>query len=390
MTRVAFRVAGCLAILLGAAPWSAAFAQDELPPTSLPPTSQPPTTQPAEVAPPAGGDKFPLPDVPAELGQAARAVRGSLAVRATQGTPGGPPIGALPVTVELYHRGMLFNTIDAQLDEHGVTVLEDLPAGMDVQPVVRVVYKDMTYQKVGAMMNADNPQQSLDVVCYEPTNDAPEWSVRMWHVMADRRPPGLFVTEIIVVENPGERTWLGTTGVGPKPITTSFALHEQAKEVALGPGFHDWCCTTHTPGSLVNHLPLMPEATEFRFSYLIPAEDDSVALDIVAPAPADHVMVVFPDDIKVEHVDGFALSGTDRGGPRPVVAYTTANLGRGQKASLVLAGLGTPPPLGDGSGGAAGFAKIAAAVGGALLLMVAVVIVLARSGKSASAESWPS
>ena len=380
MRRVWLRAAGLLAVGLAAVSMCAAAAQDEAPPAM----------QPADVTPPPGGDKFPLPDAPPELGQAARAISGSLASRAIQGTPGGPPIGAGPVTVELYHRGMLFNTIDARLDEHGVTRLEDLPAGMDVQPVVQVVYKDMTYQKVGAMMNAANPQQSLDVICYEPTNDTPDWAVRMWHVMMDRRPPGLFVTEVIVVENPGDRTWLGTTGVGPKPITTSFALHEQAREIALGPGFHDWCCTTHTPGSLVNHLPLMPETTEFRFSYVIPVEDDSVAFDIVAPAPADQVLVVFPDDFKVQHVDGLTLSGTDRGGPRPVVAYTTANLGRGQRASLVLAGLGTPPPLSDGAGGAAGFAKIAAAVGGAVLLVLAVVIVLTRSGRTAPAESWPS
>jgi len=380
MRRVSLRAARVLIMVLAAGSLSAATAQIVGP--EAPPGNQEP--------PPPGGDKFPLRDAPPGLGQAARAIRGSLAVRATQGTPGGPPIGALPVTVELYHRGMLFNTIDAQLDEHGVTVLEGLPAGMDVQPVVRVIYKDMTYQKVGAMMNAANPQQSLDVICYEPTNDTPDWAVRMWHVMMDRRPPGLFVTELVVVENPGDRTWLGTTGVGPQPITTSFALPEQAREVTLGQGFHEWCCTTHTPGSLVNHLPLMPEMTQFKFSYVIPAEDDSVTLDIVAPAPADQVMVVFPDDIKVQHVEGLTLSGTDRGGPRPVVAYTTANLGRGQRASLVLTGLGTPPPLNDGAGGVAGFAKIAAAVGGAVLLVLAVVIVLIRSGKTAPAESWPS
>ncbi|MHC4787142.1 MAG: hypothetical protein ACYTE6_14400, partial [Planctomycetota bacterium] len=334
MMRRGCRTAGILAGLLAAGAW-------------------------AQAPPETGGDKFPLPDAPPDLGQAARAVRGSLAIRAVQGTPGGPPIGAAPVKIELHHRGVLFDTVETQLDEFGVTVLEDLPAGMDVQPVVQVVYKDLTYQQVGAMMNAANPQQSLEVVCYEPTDAAPAWAVRMWHIMMDRRPPGLLVTEVLVVENPGDRTWLGTPGAGPKPVTTSFALHERAQDVALGRGFHDWCCTTHTPGSLLNHLPLMPETTEFRFSYAVPAEEDSVRLDIVAAAPADHVLVAFPDDIRVRHVEGLTLSGTDTSGPRPVVAYTAANLGRGQRLSLALTGLGTPPPAGDGAGGVAGFAKIA-------------------------------
>jgi hypothetical protein len=374
MMRMACCVAGIMAGLLTAGP-AAALQADA--------TGEP---QARDETPRTGGDKFPLPDAPPELGQAARAVRGRLAIRAIQGTPEGPPIGTAPVTVQLFHRGMLFDTVNSQLDEHGVTVLEDLPAGMDVQPVVQVVYKDMTYQKVGETLNAAQPQQSLEVICYEPTNVAPAWAVRMWHVMMDRRPPGLFVTEVLVVENPGDRTWLGTDGAGAKPITTSFALHQQARDVALGPGFHDWCCTTHAPGSLVNHLPLMPETTEFRFSYLIPAEDDSIDLDIVAPAPVDHVLVVLPVDITVQHAHGLMLSGTDTSGAQPVVAYMAANLGRGQRATLSLAGLGTAAPLATG---AAGLAKIAAAVGGGLLLVLAVVVVLVRSGRTAPADAWP-
>jgi hypothetical protein len=361
------RASRVLAVALAAASWPAAAAGQE---------------------PQPGGDKFPLPDAPPELGQVARSVSGSLAIRAVQGTPGGPRIGAVPVTVDLYHRGMLVDSVEAQLDEHGVTVLESLPAGMGVEPRVRVVYKGMTYLQDGPLMDAAHPQQTVEVVCYEPTEVAPDWAIGMWHVMMDRRPPGLFVTEVIVVENPADRTWLGSgAGEGDKPVTTSFALHERAQGVALGPGFHDWCCTTHAPGSLVNHLPLMPDRTEFKFSYVIPAQDDAVAFDIVAPAPADHVMVILPDDIEVRDIQGLTLSATDRGGPRPVVAYSAADLGRGQRARLGLAGLGAPAPLADGAGG---LAKIAAAVGGGVLLVLAVVIVVARSGRGAAAESWPS
>jgi hypothetical protein len=284
---------------------------------------------------------------------------------------------------------MLFDTIETRLDEHGVTVLENLPAGMDVQPIVQVIYKDMTYQKVGTLLNAASPQQSLEVTCYEPTEDAPDWVIRMWHVMMDRRPPGLFVTEVMVVEHPGDRTWLGTgAGEGAKPVTTIFALHERAQDVQLGAGFHDWCCTTQTPGRLVNHLPLMPETTQFKFNYLVPAEDGEVVVDLMAPAPSDTLLVIFPDDITVQSVEGLALSGTDRGGPRPVVAYTTANLATGDRARLTLADLAAAPILGDGGGGAVSIAKIAAAVGGGILLVLAVVVVLVRSGRSAPAESW--
>lgn len=304
---------------------------------------------------------------------------GSIAVRAVQGTPGAPPVGAAAATVQLYHRGVLVETIAAPLDEHGVALVEGLPLDMDIQPVAQVVFHDLTYQQIGTVMDAEHPRQSLEVVCYEPTEELPAWSVSMWHVLIDRLPQGYAVTELLVVENPGVRSWVGAPGpVAPGPerdarrVTIAFPLPANATDVRLARGFHDWCCTTRSRESLLNHLPLMPQRTEYKFSYVLPAQPgESVEVGARAPAPVGQLMVILPADIHVSAAKGLNFTGKQDAGSAHLAAYMASGLLPGDVASVTLASAAAP--AGEGHAAAA---RIAAAVGGGLLLLGAAAVLL--------------
>ncbi len=299
---------------------------------------------------------------------------GSLAVRAVQGTPGAPRVGAAAATVQLYHRGVLVETIAAPLDEHGVALVEGLPLDMDIQPVAQVVFHDLTYQQIGAVMDAAHPRQSLEVVCYEPTEELPAWNVSMWHVLIDRLPQGYAVTELFVVENPGVRTWVGAPGPegAARRVTIAFPLPAEATDVRLARGFHDWCCTTRSRESLLNHLPLMPQRTEYKFSYVLPAQPgESVEVGARAPAPVSQLMVVLPADIQVAAAQGLNFTGKQDAGSAHLAAYMASGLLPGDVASVTLASAAAP--AGDGHAVAA---RVAAAVGGGLLLLVAAAVLL--------------
>ncbi len=331
--------------------------------------------------PPSAADKFPLPggmesEVQAPQTQAAV---GSLAIQAVQGTPDAEPIGPATVTVQLYHRGILYDTIDTQLDEHGVVVIDDLPVRMSVQPVVQVRYADMTYQKIGTVMDAAHPHQTVQVTCYEPTERPPDWKITMRHVMVDRTSDGLQVKEVIVIENPADRTWLGVPSVNEKRVTTSFVLPGGAKDVRLGKGFHDWCCTTFADGTLVNHLPLMPKTTELNFSYVVPIVNGSAEIAITAPAVVEDLMLIVPADMTAASTEGLELRGTEQIGEQSVRYYRAANQQNGASAIISLTGLGGPTAVTTGA--SAGPAKIVAAIGGGVLVLITVVILFAKSSR---------
>lgn len=330
----------------------------------------PPTT-------PAAGEKFPLPttDRP-NVGGALPRTTGSLAIQAVQGTPGGPAIGAIDVEVQLLHRGTLVDTIKSQLDEHGVVVLDNIPISMGVQPVVRVQHADLTYQVAGGLMDASHPEQKLEVVCHEPTDQQPQWKISMHHVMIAMVPDGLKVTEVVVVENPDNKTWVGAPSVKNKRATTSFALPAGAKDVTLGAGFHDWCCTTVAGGNLINHLPLMPGQTEMVYGYIVPSQDGKATVDMFAPATVDHLMVLVPDSAKADSFGGLDLGGTQTMGNESVRYYMASNLSQGQRASITLTGLTSVAAASSGSSSTV--AKIIAVVGGGLILLLALAIMFAR------------
>jgi hypothetical protein len=326
---------------------------------------------------PPEGNKFPLAPAGGDELLDATTIGGSLAVRAVQGGPGGAAIGGLEVDVQLVHRGAVVHSTQARLDEHGVVVLEDLPVGMGVTPIVRVTYAGVTYQQPGTLMDASNRHQTVEVVCYELSSDEPSWRVAMRHVMIDAIPGGLRVAEIVVVENPASTTWLGRSSPGARPVTTAFRLPPGASNVSLGKGFHDWCCTTFADGTLSSHLPLMPQRTELHFGYLVPARDGAVSLEVRAPAPVDHMMVVIPEELETASVEGLALGGTEPFGDRAVRYYRAAGLPAGAASRLVLSGLrGAAAATTEGK--PASPARVIAAIGGALLVLTALAVLLLR------------
>jgi hypothetical protein len=343
------------------------------------------------------GNKFPIDfsaprgHSPADAAQKPRS--GSLAIRAVQGTEGGPPIANVSVEVELYHRGMIVDTVKSELDEHGVVIIEDLPVAMGLQPVVRVLYNDVTYQQVGDLMDRMHPEQTLEIVCYELTTEEPPWRVRMRHVMIAAVAEGLHVTEVMAVENLSDRTWLGTpTRIADKDtseersVTTQFALPDRAFAVTLGRGFHDWCCTTMAENRLKNHLPLMPGTTEMIYSYAVPSRRGTAALDMINPGASggvDHLMVLVPATLETVSVSGLELVGTDMMGETPVRMYSATGVKGDDIAHIALTGLARH----EGAG-AAVVAKAAAAIGGIVIVLFAAGMIFVRPAKKgATAEA---
>ena len=362
-----------------------------------PPASAGGTTRPVApplAAPPLEGGKFPLtspPDIDVDAAMNSD-VRGRLAIKAVQGTPDGPPVRAANVIVQLVHQGMVIETIEDQLDDHGVVMLEDLPIAMGVTPVVEIAHAGVTYRQSAAMLTGAEPEQMIEVVCYEVTDVAPDWKIQMRHVMLSTSGGHLSVNEILQIVNPAQRTWTGAPQPEGKPRTTSLVLTEGAHDLTLGRGFHDWCCTTFAEGELINHLPLMPEVTEISFRYLLPAGQDAAVLDVQAPVPVQHLMIIIPEEINAAPIAGLESAGGSTIGETRVNFFVATDLAADERVSVALTGRGgtvaTPPPNAAGSTGPGSspvsIAKVIAAIGGGILVLLALVIMLSRSARPAA------
>ncbi len=334
---------------------------------------------------------------------------GRLAIQAVQGTPEGPPIADTEVTVELIHRGVVVHKRESRLDQYGVLVLENLPIGMGVQPVVRVAHDGVTYQQTGNLMDAAHAQQTITVTCYELTENEPGWTIQMRHVMLKEDAKGLSVTEIIQIDNPDTRTWVGSpSGMVNPPTskqrtTTSFALSPGVGNITLGNGFHDWCCTTFDGGVLTNHLPLMPQITEMTLTYILPVVDNQVSLQVVAPVATAHLMLMIPEVLTTVSTRGLEFGGTQLVGDTVVRFYTGNEIGVDDRVGITVTGFGPKQgrgsksvneqraqsgeqsdksPVEDKKEEGMSAMKMVAALGGGLILLIAVIVIFLKTPPS--------
>jgi hypothetical protein len=237
------------------------------------------------------------PDMPAQ----------ALAIQAVQGTPGAEPIGSVPITIQFFNQQTQepFETIETQLDEHGVIMLEDLPLDRPFIPVAQIEYAGVTYSASGELMSQQAPQQKLVIDCYEVTEEAPPWQVTMRAVQAvPTEDGGFLVRETVAVSNPAQQTWLGTPTGGEQRATTAFDIPDVATDIELGQGFHGWCCTTHIGSTLINHLPLMPGQTTMIYQYFMPAQEGGTQLAVSCPAPTRMLAVMLPQGMETNNLMG--------------------------------------------------------------------------------------
>lgn len=312
--------------------------------------------------------------------------KGSLLVRATLGTKDGVSAGGSQVNVQLFHSGQPIRQIDAQLDENAMVMLGDVPVGIAVRPLVVIQYAGVTYQEFGPHMDANNPNASLDVTVYDVTDTEPQWRVAMRQVATSPSGESVVVSETVVVENMGDRTWLGSPEVDERGnrTTVRLMLPKGAGNVHLDGGFHGWCCTTFGDGVLGVQMPLMPERVTYRFSYEAPVAGGGARLEFAAPVKTSVLSVYVPENAaQVEPVSTRAggIQGTEQGAMR---LFEGQDVPAGQSAGVVLSGLVVSGqnvvPMADESH-SEGMTKLVAGVGLAAIVVIAAVVVLMRKAK---------
>lgn len=297
---------------------------------------------------------------------------GQLTVRVVNRTSGAAIQPDSPVVVHLHGHGQQpCSEYQAKLDAAGVAVIEKISlSDAPLHPDISVQHGQITYQVQGPAMSRTKPQASIELPVYEATDQPLEWRIQMRHLLLEQVADGVRVMEMVVAENPGDRTWIGVPHDGHNHrATVSFWIPNGAKNVELGEGFVEG--QVHNEGKVLSSsAPLMPGATRFQYAYVLPAIDGEVKLPVVAPVQTSHLMAFVPDDGTTVAADGLI--------PRPpkegikARSYMAMGLATGQTVSLTIAGL---PKVAAATGN---MPKIVAGVGIVLVLVLGSAIILLK------------
>jgi hypothetical protein len=313
---------------------------------------------------------------------------GSMLIRAVQASQGGPAIGAEPFTVELYLRGQLFDKFAGKLDEKGTASVDGIPLRLNLEPVVKVTHGGAEYAAVGEILNPGVPRPVVQVAVYETTDKQPEWSVRMRHVMVERIAGGLQVMEMLAIDNPADRAWVGNQTADGKRTTFALSLPAEAQHVQV---FGQHGSSARIEGNtLVNTGALVPGETQYQIVYQLPATDGKAEIAVKAPAAVKSLMVFLPDDGTTVKAQGVEAMGSSDMGKGKMRFYRGAELAAGQEVKIAISGIVealAAAPASSLASGSTHAAQIVAGAGAAVILLFGIVFVMLKAPRGAGSAA---
>jgi hypothetical protein len=311
----------------------------------------------------------------------------SIALRAYQGTKGAAAVGADAVVVELYHRGALLQKVDAKLDATGNAVISGLPINLPFQPLIRINHAGVEYTAAGNPMDATHTSQKVEMAVFETTEEVPDWSVQMLHVMMVPAADGMVhVEQMMAIANPADRAWLGKKE-GDKRVTMTFNLPAGAAEVGIRGGDG---CELLPDNKVANRTPLSPGVSQIVLEYVVPMKDNQATLNFTVPGTTQQAMVIIPDGTTVI-AKGLESGGVKEMGKSKAQIFKGENLKAGAEISLCLAFDPSKAPVKKAAAVIpeenSSTPKMIAGVGGGLILAIGTAWVFLKPAAKPAAKA---
>ncbi|MCG3180787.1 MAG: hypothetical protein BIFFINMI_03150 [Phycisphaerae bacterium] len=259
-------------------------------------------------------------------------VRGVLMITATQGTAGAAVPAGDDVLVDLMYGGFSIRQLRGKLDSGGRLILSDVPVGVKVMPMVTVRHDNHDFRQTGPLMSPEDPDRAVRIAVYQTTETAPAWKVSMHHLILTRMPDGKSyrVREMLVVENPTDKVWIGPMDAKGQRVTMHIPLP----------------VNTDGRAQVDATVAVPPGSSQHTIAYAIPVKDGKAVVELVAPAPTDRLVVVKADDdgakVSLAGLEVGQQMQIDKG--RTMTFYQAESLKAGQKVSLTLELSDKPAP----------------------------------------------
>lgn len=312
---------------------------------------------------------------------------GTVRVKAVQSTAGGPAVTGDEVSVELFVQGNFVNRVHGKLGDDGIANIGSLPLALRPQPVAKIRHNGVEYQAPGVIMDGNFPYQEISVPVYEATEQAPAWQVRMRHVMVSPFDDGLRVTEMLAIDNPTDKAWLGTAAADNHHETFSLILPADAHEPTLIDGMHE--CLIRVDGNKLTNLDaIAPGNTQYQLSYHVHVKDGKADLTISAPALVKTLMVMVPENGMTVKAQGMELSQSVDMGTGKTRFYKASDVTAGQVLGVSLSDILPPakPVAAAAANSTSGnAAQIVAGAGTVVIFISAVVFLFLKSSSPKAA-----
>jgi len=217
---------------------------------------------------------------------------GVINVRVQNGTVGGGPVGSLTVTLRQFAGMQLAEERQTQTGPDGSFRFDGLPTSPQDAYLVVVRYAGVDYVS-GMVQLHQRPEQTVDLTVYETTTDPSAVRIASRSLVIAGASPELRavdIMDILIVENSGDRTYLGDRS----GVVLRIPLPRGAQEIRPQPGF-DYGQPRLEDGVLLTTGPLPPGSQTVVLSYTVPYEGTRATLSIGTAMPTSTLRALVRD-----------------------------------------------------------------------------------------------
>jgi hypothetical protein len=217
---------------------------------------------------------------------------GVISGRVQNGTAGGGPVGSLTVTLRHFAGMQLAEERQTQTGPDGSFRFDGLPTSPQDAYLVVVRYAGVDYVS-GMVQLHQQPEQTVDLTVYETTTDPSTVRIASRSLVIAGASPELRavdIMDILIVENSGDRTYLGDRS----GVVLSIPLPRGAQEIRPQPGF-DYGQPRLEDGVLLTTGPLPPGSRTVVLSYTVPYEGTRATLSIGTAMPTSTLRALVRD-----------------------------------------------------------------------------------------------
>lgn len=205
--------------------------------------------------------------------------------RLTNKTPGGRGVGNVEVTLTFSKTGQEEKQ-RTRTDGRGTFRFADLAPGTRYE--LSLTFQGAEYT-LAVGFKPGEEKQSIEVPVYDATDDPSALRVKEHHLMLEGGEGSLLVKEFLLVENVGNKAFVGARPVdGGRRATLQFTLQRGAAELQYLSGLME-CCVVPTASGFVDTMDVKPGVREIGFTYTLKPDSDRYAYARLLDYPSQGV-----------------------------------------------------------------------------------------------------
>jgi hypothetical protein len=300
-------------------------------------------------------------------------------------TAGGASLADAEVILTSYMARQEVGKWTAKLDKDGNFQFTDLDPQPGLIYQLSLGHQEAVYYSPPLSFDVDTRQHDVLLEVFDATTDAGAVTSSARHFLLEPAPGGIFVSEILILRNGTDKTYIGGEEVHPGlRETLRFVLPAQATNLELGTGF----LPTHsipTEDGFVDTWPVFPGDDQRIYGYAIPSQGGSASFTTLINVATDKVSVLMPDVGAKLSVSNLPEQSNPEIQGSKYLLFSGQSLAAGTQITFTLDGLPTAAgPQASGGGNAGGMIGYAAGGGAIVAIAAALGVVMLRRRRAAT------